>query len=159
MWCLVLNLFLATLLFPWIFGAQMKSIPIPVFSYILSARTTHRKHSSSIVAYCRPHIKHVSRFTCQNASLLVGQQGWAWRELHRKHNLIYCCVLDRVYRAVNALVRSFTLSFVNRHIGEDGYFEPTNGKNTKICKLWILSNLVFEVSSKIKKCPLNLLIR
>jgi hypothetical protein len=34
---------------------------IPVFSYILSARTTHRKHSPSIVSWRRPHRKHVSR--------------------------------------------------------------------------------------------------
>jgi hypothetical protein len=40
---------------------NFQSIPIPVFSHILSARTTHRKHSSSIVARRRPHRKRVSR--------------------------------------------------------------------------------------------------
>jgi hypothetical protein len=34
------------------------------------------------------------------ASSLVRYQQWAWRGRHRKHSLIYCCVLDRVYRAV-----------------------------------------------------------
>jgi hypothetical protein len=56
--CLLI-LLLATRLFPWNFGIQAKSIPIPVFSSIPLARTTHRKH-----------------------------------------NLIYCCVLDRIYTAV-----------------------------------------------------------
>jgi hypothetical protein len=41
----LLILLLATLQFPWNFGTQVKSIPIPVFSHILSARTTLRKHS------------------------------------------------------------------------------------------------------------------
>jgi hypothetical protein len=39
----------------------LKSITIPIFSYILSARTTHRKHSPSIVARRRRHRKHVWR--------------------------------------------------------------------------------------------------
>jgi hypothetical protein len=30
------------------FETQVKSIPIPVFSHILSARTTHRKHGSIV---------------------------------------------------------------------------------------------------------------
>jgi hypothetical protein len=38
--------------------------------------------------------------TWQTASSLVRYQHWTWRGQHRKHSLIYCCVLDRVYRAV-----------------------------------------------------------
>jgi hypothetical protein len=38
--------------------------------------------------------------TCQTASSLVFYQDWAWRGRHRKHSLIYCSLLDRVYRAV-----------------------------------------------------------
>jgi hypothetical protein len=40
----LLILLLATLLFPWNFGTQVKSVPIPVFCHVLSARTTHRKY-------------------------------------------------------------------------------------------------------------------
>jgi hypothetical protein len=57
----LLILLLATVLFPWSFETQVKTITIPVFSNILSARTTHSKHSPSIVAWRRPHRKHVSR--------------------------------------------------------------------------------------------------
>jgi hypothetical protein len=49
-----------TPLFSWNFGTQVKSIPIPTFSHILSSWTTHRKHSLSIVAWRRPH-KNKSR--------------------------------------------------------------------------------------------------
>jgi hypothetical protein len=35
-----------------------------------------------------------------NASSLVHYQHWAGLGIHRKHSLIYCCMLDRVYRAV-----------------------------------------------------------
>jgi hypothetical protein len=42
-------------------STRVKSVPIPVFSYILLARTTHRKHSPSIVALRRHHRKRVSR--------------------------------------------------------------------------------------------------
>jgi hypothetical protein len=39
----------------------LKWSPIPVFSYILLARTTHRKkYSTSIAAWRRPHRKHLS---------------------------------------------------------------------------------------------------
>jgi hypothetical protein len=76
--------------------SELKSVTIPMSSHIVSARTTHRKHNPSIVAWRRPHEKPL---TCQNASLLARYQHWAWRGLHRKHSLIYC-VLDRVYRAV-----------------------------------------------------------
>jgi hypothetical protein len=31
--------------------------------------------------------------TCQTARSLVRYQRWAWRGLHRKHNLLYCCVI------------------------------------------------------------------
>jgi hypothetical protein len=57
----LLILLLATPLFPWNFGTQVKSIPIPIFSHILSARTTHKKAIPSIVAWLRPQRKHVPR--------------------------------------------------------------------------------------------------
>jgi hypothetical protein len=41
-----------------------------------------------------------TRVTCQTASSLVRYQHWAWRGLHRKQSIIYCCVLDLVYIAV-----------------------------------------------------------
>jgi hypothetical protein len=56
--CLLI-LLLATLLFPWNFGTQVKSIPIPVFSHILSARTTHRKQSYCCVAQTTQKTSHV----------------------------------------------------------------------------------------------------
>jgi hypothetical protein len=50
-----LILLLATLQFPG--TSELKSSQFP----FLSARTTHRKHSPSIFAWCRPHRRHVSR--------------------------------------------------------------------------------------------------
>jgi hypothetical protein len=41
-----------------------------------------------------------TRVTCQTVSSLVRYQHLACRGRHRKHSLIYCCVLDRAYRAV-----------------------------------------------------------
>jgi hypothetical protein len=41
-----------------------------------------------------------TRVTCQTASSLVRYQHWVWRSRHRKHSLIYCFMLDYVYRAV-----------------------------------------------------------
>jgi hypothetical protein len=41
-----------------------------------------------------------TRVTCETASSLVRYQHWAWRERHRIHNVFYCCMLERVYRAV-----------------------------------------------------------
>jgi hypothetical protein len=38
-----------------------------------------------------------TRVTCLTASSLARYQHWEWRGRHRKHSLIYCCVLDRVY--------------------------------------------------------------
>jgi hypothetical protein len=74
-----------------------QSIPIPVFSYILSARTTYRKHSPSIVAWHRPHRIHVSRVRLlvywPVASTVSGAD-------YIENSLIYCYALDRVQRAV-----------------------------------------------------------
>jgi hypothetical protein len=41
-----------------------------------------------------------TRVTCETASSLVHYQQWTWRGRHRKQSLIYCYVLDRVYRTV-----------------------------------------------------------
>jgi hypothetical protein len=59
----LLIVLLATLLFPWNSGTEVQSIPIPIvsYTYILSARTTQRKHSLYTVAWRRPHRKHMSR--------------------------------------------------------------------------------------------------
>jgi hypothetical protein len=43
-----------------------------------------------------PQKTHV---TCQTASSLFRYQHWEWRG-HRKHSLIYFCMLNRVYGAV-----------------------------------------------------------
>jgi hypothetical protein len=53
-------LLLDTLPFPWNFGTHAKSIPVPVFFYVPSARTAYRKHSFSVVVWRKPHRKHVS---------------------------------------------------------------------------------------------------
>jgi hypothetical protein len=45
---------------------------------------------------CSARTPQKTRVTCQTASPLVCYQHWAWRE-HRKHSIIYCCVLNRVY--------------------------------------------------------------
>jgi hypothetical protein len=82
---------------PWNFGTQAKSIPIPVFSHILSARTTHRKHSHYIVAWSRPPRKLVSSIRLR-VDWSICSTGLSAED--RKHCLICCCVLDRVYRAV-----------------------------------------------------------
>jgi hypothetical protein len=55
----LLILLLVTLLFPWNFGYQVKSIPIPVFSHIPSARTTHRKQFHCYVAQITQKTSHV----------------------------------------------------------------------------------------------------
>jgi hypothetical protein len=61
-----------TLLFPWNFGTQMRSVPIPVFSHILSIWTTHGKHSPSTVAWRRPHRKQVTWLLyCQSIDALT----------------------------------------------------------------------------------------
>jgi hypothetical protein len=49
---------------------------------------------------CMAQITQKTRVTCQTASSLVRYQHWAWRGRLRKHNLIYCCMLDRAYRVV-----------------------------------------------------------
>jgi hypothetical protein len=49
---------------------------------------------------CVEQTTQKTRVTCQTASSLVRYQHWTWRGRHRKHSLVYCCVLDRVYRAV-----------------------------------------------------------
>jgi hypothetical protein len=41
-----------------------------------------------------------TRVMCQTPSSFARLQRWMWSGRHRKHSLIYCCVLDRVYRAV-----------------------------------------------------------
>jgi hypothetical protein len=41
-----------------------------------------------------------TRVTCQAVSSLVRYQHLVWRGRHRRHSLIYCCLLDRVYGAV-----------------------------------------------------------
>jgi hypothetical protein len=70
---------------------RSKSIPIPVFSRILSARTTHRKHSLA-------QTTQKTRVTCQTASWFVRYQHWEWRERHRKHSpMEYCCICSNKY--------------------------------------------------------------
>jgi hypothetical protein len=70
----LLILLLVTLLLPWNFGTQANF-------------------------YSRILLCPLTRVTCQIGSSLICYQHWAWRE-HRKHRLLYCCVLGRVYRAV-----------------------------------------------------------
>jgi hypothetical protein len=109
----LLILLLATLLFPWNFGTQVKSIPTPVFPHTLSTQTTHRKHSHSIVAWRRPHRKHVSCVRLQ-VDLSVSSTGHGVDNIENTASSTVACwtVLTELLPC-NALIKSFTISYLN----------------------------------------------
>jgi hypothetical protein len=66
---------------------------------LISSR--HRPRTETQPLYCwLAQTTQKTRDTCQTASSLVRYKHWGWHGRHRKQSLIYCCVLDRVYRAV-----------------------------------------------------------
>jgi hypothetical protein len=102
----LLILLLATLLFPWNFGTQVMWIPIFVFSYILSARTTHRKHRLSSVALRGPHRKYVSRFRLR-VHWSVSSTGRGADDIENTASSIVACwtVFTELFSG-NALIKS-----------------------------------------------------
>jgi hypothetical protein len=89
----------------------LKSVPIPVFPFILSARTTHRKHSPSFFffAWRRPHIKHVSRVRLR-AHWSVSSTGCGADviETTASPTVVYCTVFTELLPG-KALIKSITI--------------------------------------------------
>jgi hypothetical protein len=74
---------------------------IPVFSHI-SERTTHRKHSPSIAARCRPHRKHVSRVRLRvNLSVSSTGRGADYIE-NTASSIVACCTVVKKLLPGNA---------------------------------------------------------
>jgi hypothetical protein len=87
----------------------MKPIPIPVFSYILSARTTLRKHSRSIVVWRRPHRKHVSRIR-PRVDLSASSTGRGADNLENTaSSIVACWIVFTELLPGNALIKSVTV--------------------------------------------------
>jgi hypothetical protein len=105
----ILILLLAALLLPWNFGTQVKSIPIPIFSRIHSARTTHRKHGPSIVARRRPHRKHVSRVRVR-VHWSVSSSGRGADDIENTaSSIVACWTVITALLPLNALIKSVTI--------------------------------------------------
>jgi hypothetical protein len=66
----------------------------------LYSRGTDHVQKTQPLYCCVARTTQKTRVMCQTVSSLIRYKHWAWRGRHRKHSLTYCCVLDRVYRAV-----------------------------------------------------------
>jgi hypothetical protein len=67
-----------------------------------------------------------------------------WRGRHRKHSLVYCCVLDRVYRAVawqrvDQIRYNILLKYMNDQIKWDemGRTCNTDGEKMTACSVLV----------------------
>jgi hypothetical protein len=82
--------------------------PTPVFS-IFSARTSHRKHSPSIVTWRRPHRKDVSRVRLL-VDLSVSSNGRGADDIENiASSIVACWTVFRELLPSNALIKSVTL--------------------------------------------------
>jgi hypothetical protein len=96
-------------LFPW----DLR--PYCIVSYILSARTMHRKHSPSIVAWRRPHRKHVSHVTLRVHWSVTSTGRGADDIENTASSIIACSTVFTELLPSNALIKSVTtLSRVKR---------------------------------------------
>jgi hypothetical protein len=102
-------LLLATPLFPWNFGLQLKSIPIPVFSYILSAHTTQQKKTAPLLLCGADHTEdtyHVS--DCQVHWTITSIGSGADDVENTVSSIVACWTVFTELLLGNALIKSVT---------------------------------------------------
>jgi hypothetical protein len=85
------------------------TIPIFVFSYILAARTTHRKHSPSTVAWRTPHRKHVSRVRLRVHWYVISTWYGANDIENKASSIDACWTVFTELLPDNALIKSVTI--------------------------------------------------
>jgi hypothetical protein len=95
-----------------IFVASYKSIPIAVFSFILSARTTYREHSPSIVAWSRPHRKHLSRVRLRVHWSVTSIGRGAEEVKNTTSSIVACWTVFTELLPGNSLIKSVTISYI-----------------------------------------------
>jgi hypothetical protein len=84
---------------------------MPIFSYIFSARITHRNLSPSIVAWRRPHRKHVSRVRLR-VHWSVSSTGCGADDIENSAlSIVACWIACTELLPGNMLIISFTIRY------------------------------------------------